>query len=138
MTKYLLDTNVVSELHKRKPHGAVVAWLGGLRVNQLYLSAVTLGELQRGIERTRRQDTKKALEITHWVDQLEMSSHVLAMDSVCFREWARLMEGQSEHLLEDAMIAATARVHALTVATRNENDFARLSVEVINPFRAEV
>jgi predicted nucleic acid-binding protein len=136
VTKYLLDTNVVSELHKRKPHGAVVAWIGGLRDDQLFISAVTLGELQRGIERTRRQDTKKALEITHWVAQLEMSSHVLAMDSPCFREWARLMAGKSEHLLEDAMIAATARMHALTVATRNENDFAHLSVEVINPFRA--
>ena len=53
---------------------------------------VTIGELQRGIERTRRQDTKKALEINDWVDQLEMSNNVLAMDSLCFRDWARLME----------------------------------------------
>ena len=138
MTKYLLDTNVVSELRKPKPHGAVVAWIGGLRDDQLYISAVTIGELQRGIERTDRQDTKKALEITHWVDQLEMSNNVLAMDSLCFREWARLMEGKSDHLLEDAMIAATARVHDLTVATRNENDFALLAAKLINPFRARV
>jgi predicted nucleic acid-binding protein len=138
VTKYLLDTNVVSELRKPKPHGAVVAWIGGLRDDQLYISAATIGELQRGIERTRRQDAKKALEISHWVDQLEMSNNVLAMDSFCFREWARLMEGKSDHLLEDAMIAATAHVHALIVATRNENDFALLSVELINPFRAEV
>jgi|ERR1700682_2871776 len=89
-----------------------------------------------GIERTLRQDTKKALEITNWVDQLEMSNNILAMDSLCFREWARLMEGKSDHLLEDAMIAATARIHALTVATRNENDFALLAVGLINPFRA--
>jgi toxin FitB len=60
----------------------------------------------------------------------------LAMDSLCFREWARLMEGKSDHFLEDAMIAATVRVHALTVATHNENDFALLAVELINPFRA--
>jgi toxin FitB len=136
VTKYLLDTNVVSELRKPKPHGAVIAWIGGLRDDQLYISAVTIGELQRGIERTRRQDTQKALEINNWVDQLEMSNNVLAMDSLCFREWARLMEGKADHLLEDAMIAATARVHALTVATRNENDFALLAVELINPFRA--
>ena len=138
MTKYLLDTNVVSELRKPKPHGAVIAWIGGLRDDQLYISAVTIGELQRGIERTHRQDTQKALEINTWVDQLEMSNNVLAVDSLCFREWARLMEGKSDHLLEDAMIAATARVHALTVATRNENDFALLAVELINPFRAGV
>jgi len=79
---------------------------------------------------------KKPSKFNNWVDQLEMSKNVLAMDSLCFREWARLMEGKSDHLLEDAMIAATARVHALTVATRNENDFALLAVELINPFRA--
>jgi hypothetical protein len=64
-----------------------------------------------------------------------MSNNVLGMDSLCFREWARLMEGKSDYFLEDAMIAATARVHALTVATRNEDDFVLLAVELINPFR---
>ena len=121
---------------KPEPHGAVIAWIGGLRDDQLYISAVTIGELQRGIERTLRQDTQRALEINNWVDQLEMSKNVLAMDSLCFREWARLTEGKSDQLLEDAMIVATARLHALTVATRNENDFALLAVEPINPFRA--
>jgi predicted nucleic acid-binding protein len=138
MTKYLVDTNVVSELRKPKPHAAVIAWIGGLRDDQLYISAVTIGELQRGIERTRKQNIQKALEINNWVDQLEMSNNVLAMNSFCFREWARLMDGKSDHLLEDAMIAATARVHDLTVATRNENDFALLAVKLINPFRARV
>jgi toxin FitB len=137
MTRFLLDTNVVSELRKPKPHGAVIEWIRALRDDQIYLSAVTIGELQRGIERTRRQNAEKAREINRWVDQLEMSNNVLAMDSLCFREWARLMEGKSDHLLEDAMIAATARVHALTVATRNENDFALLGVDRINPFRTK-
>lgn len=138
MTKYLLDTNVVSELRKPKPHGAVVAWIEGLRDDQLYISAVTVGELQRGIERVRRQDAQKALEISHWVDQLELSDNVLPMDALCFLEWARLMEGKSDYLLEDAMIAAAARVHAPTVATRNQNDFALFAVKLINPFRAGV
>jgi toxin FitB len=137
MSKFLLDTNVISELRKPKPHGAVIKWIGTVRDDQIYISAVTIGELQRGIERTRKQNAEKADEISHWVDQLELSNQVLAMDSLCFREWARLMEGKSDHLLEDAMIAATARVHALTVATRNENDFALLGVELINPFRAK-
>jgi len=138
VTKYLLDTNVVSELRKPKPHGAVVAWIEGLRDDQLYISAVTVGELQRGIERVRRQDAQKALEISHWVDQLELSDNVLPMDALCFLEWARLMEGKSDYLLEDAMIAAAARVHAPTVATRNQNDFALFAVKLINPFRAGV
>jgi toxin FitB len=137
MTRYLLDTNVVSELRKLKPHGAAIEWIGRLKDDQIYISAVTLGELHRGLERTRKQNTEKADEIEHWVDQLEMSNHVLAMDSRCFREWARLMEGKSDHLLEDAMIAATARIHTLTVATRNVNDFALLGVELVNPFRGK-
>ncbi len=136
MTKYLMDTNVVSELRKLKPHGAVTAWISALRDDQLYISAVTIGELQRGIERTRRQDPGKARESEIWLDRLEISQNVLAMDQLCFREWARLMEGKSDHRLEDAMIAATARVHDLTVASRNEKDFTRLGVDLVNPFRA--
>ena len=131
-----MDTNVISELRKIKPHSAVVAWLAGLSVDQIYISAVTLGEMQRGIEKMRRRDPAKAVEMSSWIDRLEMSSHILVMDSRCFREWARLMEGKSDDLLEDAMIAATARVHALSVATRDEKDFVKLEVELFNPFRA--
>jgi predicted nucleic acid-binding protein len=109
-----------------------------LRNDQLYISAVRFGELRRGIDRARRLDAQKAREIDDWVKQLEMSRNILPMDSLCFREWARLMEAKSEHLSEDAMIAATARVHALVVATRNEKDFVRLDVELINPFRTSV
>lgn len=136
MKRFLLDTNVVSEVRKPKPHGDVVAWLNQLRDEQLFLSAVTIGELQAGIERTRAQDAKKAEEIEGWVDQLADSIQVLPMDAVCFREWGRLMNRKPEHLIEDAMIAATARVHGLTVATRNERDFAAFGVTLLNPFSA--
>ena len=135
MSKFLLDTNVVSELRKPKPHAGVLAWINSLRDDQLYLSATTMGELQEGVERTRRQDAVKAREIESWVDQLEDSYQVLPMDSKCFREWARLMQGKPYHLLEDVMIAATARIHGLTVATRNERDFVQLDVDIINPFK---
>jgi hypothetical protein len=135
MTGYVLDTNVVSELRKAKPHGGVVAWLQGLREDQIHICAVTIGELQRGIERIRKQDKAKAVEIETWLDQLEASRDVIPMDARCFREWARLMEGKSGHLLEDAMIAAIARVHHLKVATRNTADFASLSVDFLNPFK---
>jgi hypothetical protein len=135
MTGYLLDTNIVSELRKQKPHGGVVAWLQALREDQVHISAVTIGELQRGIERVRKQDKAKALEIETWLDQVDASHNVLSMDARCFREWARLMEGKSPHLLEDAMIAAIARVHRLRVATRNTGDFASLGVDLLNPFK---
>lgn len=138
MKKYLLDTKIVSELRKTKPHGGVLAWLSELRDEQIFLSAVTFGELQRGIERTRAQDRIKAQEIESWVERLANSTQILTMDAVCFREWARLMEGKQDHLLEDAMIAATARIHGLVVATRNDRDFAQLDVPVANPFRGGV
>lgn len=135
MNRYLVDTNVVSELRKPKPHGAVTAWFRSLSEDQLFLSAVTLGELQSGIERTRLQDPAKAEEIENWVDQLMISYQVLPMDAACFREWGRLMRGKSDHLIEDGMIAATARVHNLVVATRNEGDFKQLGVPLVNPFK---
>ena len=135
MIRYLLDTNIISEIHKPKPHGAVVEWFEGLRDEQIFLSAVTLGELQEGIERTRRQDATKASAIEAWVDELENSSTVLPMDGRSFREMARMMVGKQEDLFYDVMIAATARLHGLTVATRNEKDFRHLGVEIINPFK---
>src|SRR5271166_4562394 len=136
MKRYLLDTNIISETRKPRPHGAVVAWLTSLRDEQILLSAVTMGELQAGIERTRRHHPEKARDIELWVELLEASHQVLPMDSATFREWGRLMHGKSDQLIEDAMIAATARVHDLTVATRNEADFKHFNVEVLNPFKA--
>jgi len=136
LIRYLIDTNVVSEMRKRKPHGGVAAWLHGLDVGQVFLSAVTFGEIQKGAEITRRQDPVKASEIEAWAKQLEAASPVLPMDAACFREYARLMHGRSKTFAEDAMIAATARAHGLTVATRNERDFQPLGVAVFNPFKA--
>lgn len=135
MTRYLLDTNVISELRKTKPHGAVVAWLETCGVDQIFLSPVTVGELQAGVELTRKQDAAKALEIEYWLTSLGNSFAFVAMDPACFREWSRLMAGKPGALREDAMIAATARVHGLIVATRDEKDFKRLGVEMINPFK---
>lgn len=135
MIRYLIDTNVVSELRKPKPHGGAFAWLQSLELGQAFFSAVTFGEIQKGVELTRRQDPVKANEIEAWATQLERTSQVLPMDAACFREYARLMHRRSDTLSEDAMMAATARVHGLTVATRNECDFAHFDVAVLNPFK---
>ena len=135
MNKYLVDTNVVSEIRKPRPHGAVVAWLSDRASEQLFLSAVTLGELQAGIERTRHQNATKASEIERWVDQVAASYQIIPMDASCFRECARIMDRKPDGLLEDAMIAATARVHGLIVATRNQKNFGHFDVRVVNPFK---
>jgi predicted nucleic acid-binding protein len=131
---YLLDTNVVSELRRPKPHGAVLEWIRGADDADLHLSAVTIGELQAGIELTRVQDRDKADILQRWLDALEVQYAVLPMDGRTFREWARLMHRRSDTLYEDAMIAATARVHGLTVVTRNVADFRAFDVPLLNPF----
>lgn len=131
---YLLDTNIVSELRKPRPHGGVVAWLQATADAELYLSAVTLGEIQAGLELTREQDALKAAQIEAWLDLLAQSYNILPMDGDTFRTWARLMHRQSDTLYEDAMIAATATLHTLTVVTRNVADFSSFGVQILNPF----
>jgi predicted nucleic acid-binding protein len=134
---YLLDTNVISELRKPKPHGAVLQWLQDTADADLHLSAVTIGEIQAGIELTREQDAAKATEIEQWLALVAQSYNVLSMDAASFRCWAQLMHHQSDTLYEDAMIAATALVHDLIVVTRNVTDFKSFGVQVLNPFQAQ-
>lgn len=132
---YLLDTDVVSELRKPRPHGAVVAWLQGVDDLQLHLAAVTVGEIQAGIEITREQDSAKAAELEAWLELVASSYNVIPMDAAAFRAWAQLMHRKSDTLYEDAMIAATAKVHGLTVVTRNTADFKLFGVPLLNPFK---
>lgn len=134
---YLLDTNVVSELRKPKPHGAVVQWLQEVADTDLHMSAVTIGEIQAGIELTREQDEAKAAEIQQWLELVSGSFNVIPMDASAFRIWARLMRRASDTLYEDAMIAATAKLHKFTVVTRNVADFKNFGVNVVNPFNSQ-
>jgi toxin FitB len=119
---FLLDTNVVSETRKPKPHGGVMSWLDAQESNTLYISAMTIGELQRGVEVTREQDKNKAAEIESWLEQIAASGQLLALDATVCREWARMMHSQSDTL------------HELTVVTRNVRDFKALGVATLNPF----
>jgi predicted nucleic acid-binding protein len=132
---YLLDTNVVSELRKLKPHGAVVAWMSKVSDTSIALSAVTIGEIQAGIEITCEQDKEKAKQLENWLNQVESVYNVIPLNAQIFRRWGKIMHRQSNTILEDGLIAATAIENNLTVVTRDEKDFKRLKVNVLNPFK---
>lgn len=131
---FLLDTNIVSETRKPRPHRGLLAWLESVDEKQLFLSAVTIGEIQRGIEMTRQQAPAKAQELTAWLDAIMETQSILPLDAVCFRRLAQLMHRRSDTVHEDAMIAATALEHGLTVVTRNVRDFRGFNVPLLNPF----
>ena len=131
---YLLDTNIVSEFRKPRPHGAVIAWRRSIPTHQLAIPAVVLAEAQAGVEITRRQYPLKAAELESWIEGLMAYYTILSADGAIFREWARLMHGVSSDQSADAMIAATARIMELTVVTRNVKDFLRFNVRLFNPF----
>ena len=134
---YLLDTNVVSELRRPRPDPTVVQWVRSVPYRHLHLCAVTVGEIQAGIELKRSSDPVKAQELEDWLELVITGYDVLPIDASAFRERARLMHRQPRKLIEDALVAAVAVVNELTVATRNVRDFRQLNVPVVNPFAAE-
>lgn len=131
---YLLDTNIISELRRQKPHGGVLEWIRSVDDKALFVSSVTIGEIQAGIEITREQDAEKAVQIEQWLDLVADTYNVIAMDAGAFRIWAKLMHRKSDTLYEDAMIAAIAIANNLIVVTRNITDFRPFGVKLFNPF----
>ena len=131
---YLLDTNIVSELRRPRPHQAVLDWIRGRPADALHLAAVTIGEIQAGIEITREQDAAKAAELDEWLDHVLATYRILPVDAIAFKEWARLMHRQSDTLMQDALIAAVAIANRLTIVTRNVRDFQDMNVSILNPF----
>jgi predicted nucleic acid-binding protein len=131
---YVLDTNVVSELRRTRPHGAVLAWLADTRHQDIHISAATVGEIQAGIELTRENDAAKADELERWLVEVVLSMNVIAPDAETFRIWARLMHRRQSQLWDDAMIAATAIQRSATVVTRNVKDFELFGIPIVDPF----
>jgi len=131
---FLLDTNVISELRKHRPHGAVLRWYHSFPSKAFALPAVALYEIQAGAEIIRAQDPAKADEIERWLEAMMNLTTVVSLNAEAARETARILHGKSKTLLEDAMIAAIARVNGLVVATRNIRDFEKLDVPLANPF----
>jgi predicted nucleic acid-binding protein len=135
---FLLDTNIVSELRRPRPHGAVVAWLQSVPDSELFLSAISMGEIQAGIERTLATDPARAAALDIWADQIVSVYEVVPVTADIFRLWARLMHGRSDSEYEDTMIAASATVHGLTMVTRNVRDLERFDLLVLKPFEFRI
>jgi predicted nucleic acid-binding protein len=135
---YLIDTNVVSELRKgRRCDPGVAAWFALVRSEDLYLSVLTVGELRKGIESIRRRDQPGAATLEAWLEDLleTYSGRCLPVDRDIAEEWGRLNSAAPLPVI-DSLIAATAKVHRLTLVTRNLRDVDRTGVDCINPFRS--
>jgi predicted nucleic acid-binding protein len=136
---FLLDTNIVSELRKSAPDANVARWS---RVNAragAYISALVVGEIRQGIERVRPRDPKQADAFEGWLDGLVdiYRDRILPVSVVVAEEWGRMNAATKPPPIVDGLMAATAKVHRLTLATRNVADMARTGVPLVNPF-AEV
>ena len=132
---FLLDTNVISEIRRgRDPN--VAAWASEATDAELFLSVLTLGEIRKGIERLRRRDSDQAEVFAAWLEQLrdQFADRILPVDDRVAEEWGRL-NAPAERKTVDSLIAATARLHDLTVVTRNTGDFDGCDVSVLNPWR---
>lgn len=132
----LLDTNVIAEMRKGPRGNANVrAWLAKLDPDAILLSVVTIGEIRRGIESVRRRDPVAARALERWLRRVltDHGDRILAVDVSVAEEWGRLNVPDPLPVI-DGLLAATAKVHGLTLATRNVKDVARSGVEVVNPF----
>lgn len=132
---YLLDTNVVSALRRPDRSPDVVRWLESQRLTDLYLSVITVGEIERGFVQQRRLDPTFARELAGWLDEVMgwYGDRILGIDVATARRWGQL-SATIGHSSEDLLIAATALEHGLAVVTRNVRHFEPTGVRVVNPF----
>jgi toxin FitB len=137
---FLLDTNVVSEWTKPRPNPGVIDWLANVNEDSVYLSVVTLAELRHGIERL--SPGKRRIQLEEWLRAdlpLRFEHRILPVDAAIADEWGHLVarresKGRPIHAM-DALIAATAEVHSLTLVTRNASDFAQSAKSIVNPWK---
>ncbi len=137
---YLIDTNVISEVRKGSDcNPRVAAWYGSIEDESIYLSVLVLGEIRKGIERARRKEPAKARALEKWLSTLSrfFAERVLPVDHAVADEWGR-MSAKRPVSTVDALLAATAKVHGMTLVTRNTADVADLGANMLNPFEAAI
>ena len=132
---FLLDTVVLSELRKAKPSRKVVHWLKAQKRESLFISVVSIGEIERGIEKVRKTDVAFAADLEQWLEALMRlyGDHVVPVNANAARLWGRI-SAKLGHDGADLLIAATALAGGLTVVTRNVKHFAPTGVRVFDPF----
>ena len=132
---YLIDTNVISELGRRRPHAAVRAYVESLAGSMVFVSVLTLGELRKGAEMTRRSDPRHAGRIDEWIAEVEReyAERTLDVDTATAGMWGRLSATRPRPVV-DTLLAATAIVHDLTLVTRNTRDVADTGAAFVNPW----
>jgi predicted nucleic acid-binding protein len=132
---YLLDTNVVSEIRRRRASAQVIEWFESTPADQLFLSVVVLGEVRRGIERLRGRDADQAAVLETWLGGLydSFANRIISIDAEIAEEWGRI-SAPAPVPPEDGLMAATARVRNLVLVTRNVAHVARTGVRVLNPW----
>ena len=133
---YLLDTNVVSEARRRGGEPRVTAWLSSVDANDLYVSALVVGEVRRGIERLRARDPVQAAVFERWLNELKQrfGDRIVPIDAAIAEEWGRISAADPIPV-EDGLMAATAKVLGMILVTRNVADVARTGVAVLNPWQ---
>jgi toxin FitB len=133
---YLIDTVVLSELRKRERHAGVVQWLRSKAVDALFLSAITIGEIERGVLRQRAKNAVFAEALGAWLDRTveTYADRILPVDTLVARRWGRL-SARIGHGGADLLIAATALEYGLTVVTRNVRHFLPTGVPIEDPFQ---
>jgi predicted nucleic acid-binding protein len=136
MAGYLLDTNVISETRRAKANPSVTAFIASASANELFVSALTVGELWKGVALKRRTDKPAGDQLAGWVQGIEtlFTNQVLPVDAAVARIWGELCAARSLPVI-DAAIAATALAHGLTLVTRNTKDFALTGVPILNPWQ---
>lgn len=136
MAGYLLDTNVISETRRVKANPNVTAFISSAPANELFVSALTVGELWKGVALKRRTDELAGDQLAAWVQGIEtlFANQVLPVDAAVARVWGELCAAQSFPVI-DAAIAATALAHGLTLVTRNTKDFALTGVPILDPWQ---
>ena len=135
---FLVDTNVISEIRKgRRYDPGVASWFAGVSSEEVYLSALTIGEIRKGIENIRRRDGRAADVLETWLAELvaTFSDRILPVDESIAEQWGRFNVPDPLPVV-DSLLAATASVHGLALVTRNTKDSVRTGVACLNPFRS--